>query len=169
VRALAELAAGRTSAAAGEVEEARHHLDAGLAVLTDLGWPLIAADLHLELALLLQPDDRAAAVAEARAALAIYTSVGAARMHDAQAVLHALGAGTVRTEPAVVAKLTPRERQVLRLLADGASNPDIARALVISAKTAEHHVSNILRKLQLQGRSEAAVYAATLAAPERTS
>jgi DNA-binding NarL/FixJ family response regulator len=42
------------------------------------------------------------------------------------------------------------------------SNPQIAERLVISPKTAEHHVGAILRKLQLASRSEAAVYAATM-------
>ena len=169
VRALARLATARALAAAGEVVEAQAELEAGLAELQPAVWPLVAADLHLELATLLQPLDRLAAISEARAALAILTNVGAARMHDAQALLRELGGSTGPVEPAVVSALTPRERQVLRLLAEGASNPDIARTLVISPKTAEHHVSNILRKLQLQGRSEAAVYAATLAAPERSA
>lgn len=168
VRALASLASARALAAAGDAELAVGEIEAGLAILNNAEWPLIAAELHLELAALLQSSDRAAAVAEARAALATFTTAGAARMHDAQALLHTLGAAALPAEPATAARLTPRERQVLRLLAEGASNPDIARTLVISTKTAEHHVSNILRKLQLNGRSEAAVYAATLAGPDDT-
>lgn len=150
------------------MEGAVHEIDAGLAALKDGEWPLIAADLHLELARLLHSVDRVAAVSEARLALATFTAAGAARMHDAQAMLRALGDSVLPAEPAAATRLTPRDRQVLRLLADAASNPDIARALVISAKTAEHHVSNILRKLQLTSRSEAAVYAATLADPRQT-
>jgi DNA-binding NarL/FixJ family response regulator len=168
VRALAALATARTLAAADDVERAVAEVEAGLAALKEGEWPLIAADLHLELARLLQGADRVAAVSEARLALATFTAAGAARMHDAQALLHALGDSVLPVEPAAATRLTPRERQVLRLLAGGASNPDIARALVISAKTAEHHVSNILRKLQLTSRSEAAVYAATLADPPQT-
>jgi ATP/maltotriose-dependent transcriptional regulator MalT len=52
--------------------------------------------------------------------------------------------------------LTVREREVLRLLADGRSNPEIARALFISPKTASVHVSSILAKLGVGGRVEAA-------------
>jgi DNA-binding NarL/FixJ family response regulator len=167
LRALAALATARTLAAAGDAEPAVAEIEAGLAALNNGDWPLIAADLHLELAGLLQDVDRVTALSEARMALAEFTAAGAAGMHDAQALLHALGDSVPPIEPAAVARLTARERQVLRLLADGASNPDIARALVISTKTAEHHVSNILRKLQLTGRSEAAVYAATLADPHQ--
>ena len=52
--------------------------------------------------------------------------------------------------------LTDREREVLLLVAVGHSNPEIARALFISAKTASVHVSNILAKLGVGGRVEAA-------------
>ena len=52
--------------------------------------------------------------------------------------------------------LTDREREVLLLVADGHSNPEIAKALFISAKTASVHVSNILAKLGVSGRVEAA-------------
>ncbi|HEY6500109.1 MAG TPA: AAA family ATPase [Streptosporangiaceae bacterium] len=55
--------------------------------------------------------------------------------------------------------LTEREREVLPLLAAGQSNPEIARALFISAKTASVHVSNILAKLGVSGRVEAAAVA----------
>ena len=52
--------------------------------------------------------------------------------------------------------LTDREREVLLLVAAGLSNPEIGRALFISAKTASVHVSNILAKLGASGRVEAA-------------
>jgi len=55
--------------------------------------------------------------------------------------------------------LTEREREVLLLLAAGRSNPEIAQALFISAKTASVHVSNILAKLGVSGRVEAAAVA----------
>jgi ATP/maltotriose-dependent transcriptional regulator MalT len=55
--------------------------------------------------------------------------------------------------------LTEREREVLALLAAGQSNPEIARTLFISAKTASVHVSNILAKLGVSGRVEAAAVA----------
>ncbi len=55
--------------------------------------------------------------------------------------------------------LTEREREVLRLIADGRSNREIARALVLSEKTVKTHVSNILMKLDLADRTQAALWA----------
>jgi DNA-binding CsgD family transcriptional regulator len=55
--------------------------------------------------------------------------------------------------------LTDREREVLALLAAGRSNPEIGQALFISTKTASVHVSNILAKLGVSGRVEAAALA----------
>lgn len=53
-------------------------------------------------------------------------------------------------------RLTTRERDVLRLLNDGLSDRDIATALTISRRTAESHVSSILRKLEVRNRTDAA-------------
>ena len=55
-----------------------------------------------------------------------------------------------------VDRLTVRERDILRLLADGLSDRDIATALTISRRTVESHVSSILRKLDVKNRAEAA-------------
>lgn len=58
-----------------------------------------------------------------------------------------------------IATLTQREREVIRLIAQGQSNREIAAALVISEKTAKAHVSNILGKLGLEDRTQMAIYA----------
>jgi DNA-binding NarL/FixJ family response regulator len=55
--------------------------------------------------------------------------------------------------------LTVRERQVLRLLAEGRNNPDIAEHLSISVRTAEHHRANLMRKLKLKSSAEIAAFA----------
>ena len=57
--------------------------------------------------------------------------------------------------------LSSRELEVLRLLADGASNPDISKALYISRRTTEHHVEHILTKLAVTSRTAAVAYALT--------
>ncbi|GAA4241534.1 LuxR family transcriptional regulator [Actinomadura meridiana] len=70
---------------------------------------------------------------------------------------------TPRRDASVPLGLTPREFEVLRLVADGRSNRDIAEALFISVKTASVHVSNILGKLDVTSRGEAAATAHRLA------
>ena len=55
--------------------------------------------------------------------------------------------------------LTNRELEVIRLIADGLSNTDIAEKLFVSEKTVKSHVSNILAKLHVTDRTQAAVYA----------
>ncbi|WP_203979110.1 ATP-binding protein [Planotetraspora silvatica] len=103
---------------------------------------------------------------------------GGTRLRRAAELAHGLGARPLleeietcarRTRVAIGTRigddslgLTPREREVLRLIADGRSNREIAGALFISAKTASVHVSNILTKLQVAGRGEAAAVARRL-------
>jgi len=60
------------------------------------------------------------------------------------------------------AALTPREREVLELMAEGASNKMIARALGISVHTAKFHVGSVIDKLDATGRTDAVAHAARL-------
>jgi DNA-binding NarL/FixJ family response regulator len=55
-----------------------------------------------------------------------------------------------------IADLTEREAEVLALIADGRSNPEIARELALSVKTVQNHVSHVLAKLQVRDRTQAA-------------
>ena len=57
------------------------------------------------------------------------------------------------------AELSDRELEVLKLIANGKDNAQIARELFISPKTVKNHISNILMKLQIENRIQAAVYA----------
>lgn len=88
------------------------------------------------------------------------------------ASIHAAAAGQVRLAPQAAARLmnevrapenpemlTEREIEVLRLLSRGQANKEIARTLHIAEKTVKTHVSNILAKLGLQSRTQAALYA----------
>jgi NarL family two-component system response regulator LiaR len=86
---------------------------------------------------------------------------------EGEAILHPRVAARVikelqgRREDAInpFTELSGRELEVLKLVADGMSNAEIAAKLVLSEKTVKGHVSNILSKLQLADRTQAAVYA----------
>ncbi len=73
-------------------------------------------------------------------------------------ILRAQSAGTGNAE-AVRAELSERELEVLKLIAIGKDNVEIAQELFISPKTVKNHISNILMKLQIENRIQAAVYA----------
>jgi DNA-binding NarL/FixJ family response regulator len=76
-------------------------------------------------------------------------------------VLQALRFQSARsgTAEATQAKLSDRELEILKLIANGTDNAQIARELFISPKTVKNHISNILMKLQIENRIQAAVYA----------
>jgi NarL family two-component system response regulator LiaR len=74
----------------------------------------------------------------------------------AQKLMHSF---SNRNKGSMEEKLTPRETEVIELIACGLSNEEIANRLIISDKTVKTHVSNILHKLNLAHRTQAALYA----------
>jgi DNA-binding CsgD family transcriptional regulator len=95
------------------------------------------------------------------------------RSDAARATAHALGAEPLLAElrglggparptsarAATMSTLTPREREILGLVAQGRTNAEIGRQLFISAKTVSVHVSNVMAKLGASGRTEAVALA----------
>jgi DNA-binding CsgD family transcriptional regulator len=132
-----------------------------------LDLPLEAARARLGLARALAPGQPDLAVGEARTALSALDRLGASAEADiAAALLRSWGAAG-RAIPRGPDLLTRREQEILSLLARGLSNQEIAERLYISRRTAAHHVSNVLTKLGVRNRTEAAHYAAHAGSPTR--
>jgi len=69
---------------------------------------------------------------------------------------------SIAANPPELAELTPREKEVLALIAGGQSNREIAEALFISERTVKNHVNSILKRLNLRDRTQAAILATNL-------
>ena len=125
-----------------------------------LGIPLEEARSRLLLArALLRDASPDGARTACQAALAAFERLGAARdIDEARALMRQVGSGT-RPNERTNEPLTKREKKVLALLGLGLSNPEIGARLYVSRKTVEYHVSNVLAKLGLRSRAEAAAYA----------
>ena len=146
----------RALAAAGRLRGEVETLERALSLFTRLRLPLWAGRTRLALASLLTDDD---AIAEARSALGTFEDLGAARDADAAAArLRDLGVTAPRGGPAGLGELTQREREVFDLLGEGLTNRELADRLFLSVKTVERHVRNVLFKLGLRNRAEAAAY-----------
>jgi DNA-binding NarL/FixJ family response regulator len=130
-----------------------------LAGFSEAQLPMEVARCRLALARSLRDERPAVARAEAQTALHAFRRLDAAHEADAAAaLLRELGVRTAATRQPV-GTLTRRESEVLELLSHGLSNPEIAERLYISRKTTEHHVANVLAKLGVRSRAEAAGYA----------
>jgi ATP/maltotriose-dependent transcriptional regulator MalT len=153
--AEAALARARAQAAAGDRDAAVVDYQAGLQAVGQVEAPLLQAALHLGLARVLADIDRSEAVSEAQLALGLYEQLCGPEAEMCVTLLRRLG---VRASykplraASPLADLSRRESEVMRLVGKGLSNPEIARALFISPKTVEHHVSSILSKLGFRSR-----------------
>jgi DNA-binding NarL/FixJ family response regulator len=128
----------------------------------ELGFGLDALCTRIDLGSALSASDRGRAK-DVLAAVAQHAEAQGARTiaELAGKRLRALGVRTWR-RPADGGLLTPRERAIARLVAQGASNPEIAQQLFLSRKTVERHVSNVLKKVGARNRAELAARAAQL-------
>lgn len=88
-----------------------------------------------------------------------YTQLGPGLVEKIMAKVPAAAPVPPASPPSSWDELTPREQEVLRMIAKGASNREIAKALYISEGTVKNHVTNILNRLNLRDRTQAAIFA----------
>lgn len=123
--------------------------------------PLEQARAQAALAQAVAASDPGVALAEARHAADAFARLGTSSEYDrVSSLLRSLG-GRASPLPHTDGLLTSRERDVLNLVAEGLSNPQIAERLFLSRRTVAHHVSNILAKLGVHNRAEAAAWLVT--------
>lgn len=137
-------------------------LDAALAAAKASPFALAALWIRLDLGreLAARGDERAVAELDRLAERA--SSQGAGTVLElAEQALRALGFRTWR-RGAATTPLTEREQEIVRLVAAGASNPEIAKQLFLSRKTVERHISNVLKKVGARNRADLAARAARL-------
>ncbi|HEX5469027.1 MAG TPA: response regulator transcription factor [Gaiellaceae bacterium] len=152
--AMSAYASGAVALARGEPADALTGLRRALQLWQDLGAPYEAARARVLIGLAcagLGDDDGAAL--ELETARTVFEQLGAGP--------DASRAGSLRASFSVpdTHELSPRELQVLRLVASGETNRAIAAALVLSERTVDRHVSNIYAKLRVSSRAAATAYA----------
>jgi DNA-binding CsgD family transcriptional regulator len=161
ISAMAIFARGRVAAAAGD-PRASEILGSAISAFAAQRLPLDAARARFELSRALDASQPEVSVGEAKTALAEFERLGAPREADAAAAFLRERGVAGRTGPKGLELLSRREREVLALVGQGLTNAEIAARLFISTKTAGNHVSNVLSKLNLRSRTEAAAYAIRL-------
>jgi LuxR family transcriptional regulator, maltose regulon positive regulatory protein len=157
--------AGTVAASEGDLETARVAFEDALDTSASRRSPFEAARIRVELATTLRAlGRRPAALTELERALVTLRDLGAAAESTrVEALAREWRAGTAPVETSPLGRpldaLTPREREVLRLVAEGLTNHQIADRLVLSEHTVHRHVGNLLRKLALPSRTAAAALA----------
>ncbi|HEX6843523.1 MAG TPA: LuxR C-terminal-related transcriptional regulator, partial [Actinomycetota bacterium] len=150
--ATAATSAGILHLAEGDVASARERLRLAVATWQELRIPYEAARARSLYGQALRADgDEAAAGLELQAARAAFDRLGARR--DVE-----MTDGLLQTTPTLPDRLTEREAEVLRLVASGMTNRDIAVALVLSEHTVARHLQNIFGKIGVSTRAAATAY-----------
>jgi ATP/maltotriose-dependent transcriptional regulator MalT len=152
LRGRVHLVTGEVAQFAGDHEGARRCLEDALDEFSDSAAPYEGALARLALSRTLESlgrDDHAAA--EGKTAREAFTRLGATR--------YATPSGDGPPGARVLGELTPRERDVLKLVAQGLSDAEIAERLVVSPHTVHRHVANVRTKLRLPSRAAAVAYA----------
>jgi ATP/maltotriose-dependent transcriptional regulator MalT len=148
---------GVVAGAEGDLDAARLSMEDAIDLFQQIGAPFETARSRLDLARVLVDLGRAEAAAEQdHLAWEALERMQAEREpeHEGELAskLDAAGSGVAASA------LTARELDVLKLVAQGLSNPEIAKRLVLSEHTVKRHLANILRKLNLSSRSAAAAW-----------
>jgi DNA-binding NarL/FixJ family response regulator len=163
LRASVHYAQGLVRSTQGDLPAARRHLEEAVDAFTQCAAPFEAARARCELASTWARIGRKdAALDEANRAAKMFERIGAAAEH---ARASALVLDVSRPEPSDVedcelSRLTRREQQILREVAQGKTNAQIAAELRLSGHTVHRHVANILSKLDLRSRVAASALAA---------
>jgi DNA-binding NarL/FixJ family response regulator len=163
LRASVRIAEGLIATASDKHEHARAAFEDAIGLLARAGSRYETARARVDLAGSLLALHRAdAARAELDRAGRAFEELGAAwEARRARALLdESFGEHPAAPERARPGRLSARELEVLRLMAEGLSNPQIAKQLIVSEFTVKRHVANILTKLDLPTRAAAAAYAA---------
>ena len=158
LRASALAVGGIVAEAEGDLDTARSRIEDAIDVFHQCGDPLETARSRLDLARVLAALGRSGPAAEqARVAHDALAAMQAEREAQRAATLMS-ELGDPASAQATSALLTPRELDVLKLVAQGLSNTEIAQRLVLSEHTVHRHLANILRKLTVSSRAAAAAW-----------
>jgi DNA-binding CsgD family transcriptional regulator len=158
--ALADRLVGLVRRAGGDRAAAGVAFERAAGRFGELGMPFEAARCRLERASAVGAEHPAAAVDDLQAALRLFARLGARRYADrARRRLRELGAQPVPVRRPVAGGLSEREAEVVRLVAEGLANADIARRLVISPRTVTTHLQHVYARLGIGSRAALVRYA----------
>jgi DNA-binding NarL/FixJ family response regulator len=169
IRAMARLASARIALHKLEYAAAKDELETALTLLLHRDRPLLSARVRLELARALAASgDRTSALVEVAAAKATFERLGGVPdLATCEAMLARLrgsanDASDNHSRPRLLTgnyeRLTRRESEIARVVAEGLTNRDIAAQLVLSVRTVETHVDRILGKLNFHSRTQLAAW-----------